>query len=72
MSFNFKTEDERNPRKTEEVQLLEQEIASLNEFLELVGRAHIYDMWKFQKSNGEVTIDIAEWEPKNIQENGDN
>jgi len=61
MGFDFKSEQDRNPIKSEEVQLLEQEIASLNEFLELIGRAHIYDMWKYDKQTGEQTIDIEEW-----------
>jgi hypothetical protein len=72
MGFNFNSAEDRNPIKSPEVQELEHEIALLNEFLELVGRAHIYDMWKYQKTNGEVTIDVADWEPKIQENNGDN
>ena len=59
MGFVFKTENERNPVETGptpeeilikglETQLAETqaEIAKLNEFLELVGRGHLYDLWK--------------------------
>lgn len=49
MGFVFKqepTEQERFVmRLQEENKAQAEEIAKLNEFLELIGRAHIYDMW---------------------------
>ena len=42
------------------VEELQQEVALLNEFLELIGRAHIYDMWKDGIINQEQTIEITD------------
>jgi hypothetical protein len=49
MPFEFKTQEERNPVKhplEDKVTELQNEIEKLNEFLELVGRGHLYDLWK--------------------------
>jgi hypothetical protein len=50
MGFNFVTEPTEHERQmnTLKTQIagLEGEIAKLNEFLELVGRGHLYDLWK--------------------------
>jgi len=67
MGFEFRTEEQRNPTQQPsieptKVEELEKEVALLNEFLELIGRAHIYDMWKHDQATGENTIDVTEWE----------
>jgi hypothetical protein len=62
MGFVIQSAEERNPIKNQETINLEKEVAMLNEFLELIGRAHVYDMWKHDKLTGENTIDVTEWE----------
>jgi hypothetical protein len=62
MGFVIQSAEERNPIKNQQVVTLEKEVAMLNEFLELIGRAHIYDSWKHDQLTGEKTIDVTEWE----------
>jgi hypothetical protein len=58
MGFIFQTAEERNPVPSHEqlqaqklqqtndrVAELEKQVAKMDEFLELIGKAHIYDMW---------------------------
>lgn len=58
MGFIFQSAEERNPVPSHEqlqaakmqenenkMAQLEQQIAKMDEFLELIGKAHIYDMW---------------------------
>jgi len=69
MGFEFRqepTEHERqmNTLKTQ-ITELEGEIAKLNEFLELVGRGHLYDLWKdgLYDPKADTTVDqYAEFE----------
>lgn len=76
MGLEFRTEQERNPvyvgPSVEELKIkeLENEITLLNEFLELVGRGHVYDLWKAGKETGENVIDLEEWEPKPKEDGG--
>lgn len=50
MGFVFKQEPTEQERYVISLQTkiegLEAEVAKLNEFLELVGRGHLYDLWK--------------------------
>jgi hypothetical protein len=50
MGFNFVTEPSEHEKQIttlkKQIEGLEGEIAKLNEFLELVGRGHLYDLWK--------------------------
>ena len=48
MPFEFKTQEERNPVKhplEDKVAGLEKQVAKMDEFLELIGKAHLYDAW---------------------------
>jgi len=50
MGLVFKTEPTEQERYVlglqEQIKTKDEEIAKLNEFLELVGRGHLYDLWK--------------------------
>ena len=50
MGFNFVTEPSEHEKQIiilkKQIEGLEAEIGKLNEFLELVGRGHLYDLWK--------------------------
>jgi len=50
MGFNFVTEPSEHEKQIitlkKQIEGLEAEIEKLNEFLELVGRGHLYDLWK--------------------------
>ena len=63
MGFNFVTEPTEHEKQIinlkKQMEGLESEIAKLNEFLELVGRGHLYDLWKdgLYDPKGDTTVD---------------
>lgn len=59
MGFEFK---QQLTKEQQRIQDLENEVAKLNEFLELVGRGHLYDLWKDGLYTPEPEGEVVEFE----------
>lgn len=81
MGFTFQTAEERNPvpsheqiqaqkiqETTDKVTKLEKEVTLLNEFLELMGKAHLYDLWKDGLYTPEAEGEVVEFEELSLDD----